>query len=209
MPTQCGEEAKGSRPAPKGAAGKVGSVPDQRTAPGRNDGLSSPVRPRCDIRHRCKNNMQNSRELAFDATRGDQTKWGPTSLPTPTIRSYPGLLRLTSSRSAFLAISSPQNDALRRTPEQPGDGLVGPLSGAGRTWKALHHLFLRLPKQTLSKRWTAFPVPDRVRINSWESLRSVTRLSVDFFVSPARSLLASLATTLDVPAVFRLCRPMI
>ncbi|MDP3783189.1 MAG: hypothetical protein Q8Q79_09740, partial [Sphingopyxis sp.] len=78
-----------------------------------------------------------------------------------------------------------------------------------RTWKALHHLFLRLPKLTLSKRWTAFPVPDRVRINSWESLRSVTRLSVDFLVSPARSLPASLATTLDVPAVFRLCRPMI
>jgi len=119
------------------------------------------------------------------------------------------ILRLTSSRSASLAISSPQNDALRRMPEQSGDGLVGPLSGAGRTWKALHHLFLRLPKQSLSKRWTAFPVPDLVRINSWESLRSVTRLSVDFLVSPIRSLLASLATTLDVPAVFRLCRPMI
>ena len=125
---------------------------------------------------------------------------------------YPALphaLHLTSSRSASLAISSPQNDALRRTPEQSGGGLVGPLSGTGRTWKALHHLFLRLPKQSLSKRWTAFPVPDRVRINSWESLRSVTRLSVDFFVSPVRSLLASLATTLDVPAVFRLRRPMI
>lgn len=101
---------------------------------------------------------------------------------------YPALphaLRLTSSRSASLAIGSPQNDALRRTPEQSGDGLVGPLSGPGRTWKALHHLFLRLPKQSLSKRWTAFPVPDRVRINSWESLRSVTRLSVDFFVNPS------------------------
>jgi hypothetical protein len=125
---------------------------------------------------------------------------------------YPVLLhirRLTSSRSASLAISSPQNDALRHMPEQSGDGLVGPLSGAGRTWKALHHLFLRPPKRSLSKRWTAFPVPDRVRINSWESLRSVTRLSVDFLVSPIRSLLASLATTLDVPAVFRLCRPMI
>jgi hypothetical protein len=119
------------------------------------------------------------------------------------------ILRLTSSRSASLAISSPQNDALRRMPEQSGDGLVGPLSGAGRTWKALHHLFPRLPKQSLSKRWTAFPVPDLVRINSWESLRSVTRLSVDFLVSPIRSLLASLATTLDVPAAFRLCRPMI
>ena len=101
---------------------------------------------------------------------------------------YPALphaLHLTSSRSASLAISSPQNDALRRTPEQSGDGLVGPLSGAGRTWKALHHLFLRLPKHSLSKRWTAFPVPDRVRLNSWESLRSVIRLSIDFFVNPS------------------------
>ncbi|WP_152998766.1 hypothetical protein [Sphingopyxis sp. H115] len=125
---------------------------------------------------------------------------------------YPALphaLHLTSSRSAFLAISGPQNDALRRAPEQSGDGLVGPLSGAGRTWKALHHLFLRLPKQSPSKRWTAFPVPGRVRLNSWESLRSVTWLSVAILVGPFRSLLASLATTLDVPAVRRLCRPMI
>ena len=61
---------------------------------------------------------------------------------------YPVLpcrLRFASSRSASLAISGPQNDALRRPPEQSGDGLVGPLSGAGRTWKALHHLFLRPP----------------------------------------------------------------
>ena len=142
------------------------------------------------------------------AERFVHTKWGPTLLPTPTIRSCPNILRLASSRSAFLAISSPQNDALRRTPKQSGDGLVGPLSGAGRTWKALHHLFVRLPKQSLPKRWTAFPVPGRVRINSWESLRSVTRLSADFFVSPVRSLPASLATTLDVPAVFRLRLPM-
>ena len=69
--------------------------------------------------------------------------------------------------------------------EQSGDGLVGPLSGAGRTWKALHHLFLRPPKRSPSKRWTAFPVPDRVRINSWESLRSVIRLPVDFLVNPS------------------------
>ena len=125
---------------------------------------------------------------------------------------YPVLpcwLRSASSRSASLAISGPQNDTLRHPPEQSGDGLVGPLSGAGRTWKALHHLFLRPPKRSRSKRWTAFPVPDRVRINSWESLRSVTRLSVDFLVGPLRSLPASLATTLDVPVVRRLCRPMI
>lgn len=97
----------------------------------------------------------------------------------------PSRLRPASSRSTGPKACSPQNVALRRAPGQSGDGLVGPLSGAGRTWKALHHLFLRLPKQSLSKRWTAFPVPDRVRINSWESLRSVTRLSVDFLVNPS------------------------
>lgn len=53
------------------------------------------------------------------------------------------------------------------------------------------------------------PVLDRVRLNSWESLRSVIKLSFDFLVSPIRSLPASLATTLNVPAGRRLCRPMI
>ena len=51
--------------------------------------------------------------------------------------------------------------------------------------------------------------PDRVRLNSWESLRSVTRVPVHFLVVPVRSLPASLATTLDVPAVRRLRRPII
>jgi hypothetical protein len=61
----------------------------------------------------------------------------------------------------------------------------------------------------LQKRWTAFQLPDRVRINSWESLRSVIELSVDFLIEPVRSRPAGLATTLDVPAVRRFCRPMI
>jgi hypothetical protein len=72
---------------------------------------------------------------------------------------YPALLPVAdsgSSRSASLAISSPQNDPSSRARNQSGGGLVGPLSGAGRTWNALHHLFLHLPKQSLSKRWTAF-----------------------------------------------------
>ncbi|ABF52189.1 hypothetical protein Sala_0468 [Sphingopyxis alaskensis RB2256] len=61
----------------------------------------------------------------------------------------------------------------------------------------------------LQKRWTAFQLPDRVRFNSWESQRSVIEPSVAFLVKPVRSRPASLATTLDVPAVRRLCRPMI
>ncbi len=51
--------------------------------------------------------------------------------------------------------------------------------------------------------------PGRVRLNSWESLRSVTRVSVHFFVVPARSFPAGLATCLPVPAVRRLRRPII
>ena len=59
------------------------------------------------------------------------------------------------------------------------------------------------------KAMDCFSVPGRVRFNSWESLRSVIKLSIEFLVNPARYLLASLATTLRVPAAFRLCRPMI
>lgn len=51
--------------------------------------------------------------------------------------------------------------------------------------------------------------PDRVRLNSWESRRSVTRVPVHFPVVPARSFPAGLATCLPVPAVRRLRRPMI
>ena len=61
----------------------------------------------------------------------------------------------------------------------------------------------------LSQAMDCFPVPDRVRLNSWESLRSVIRLSVAFLVVPLRSRPASLATALLVPAVRRLRRPMI
>ncbi len=45
----------------------------------------------------------------------------------------PAGLRSTSSRLADPKACNPQNDASRRTPDQSGDGLVGPLSGAGLT----------------------------------------------------------------------------
>src|SRR3546814_330724 len=71
---------------------------------------------------------------------GAHAKWGPASLPTPTIRLNPRASRSASSRPASLAIGGPPNETARQAPEQSGDGLVGPLAGAGRTWKALHHL---------------------------------------------------------------------
>ena len=95
----------------------------------------------------------------------------------------PHALRLTSSRSAFLAISGPQNGALRRTPEQSGDGLVGPLSGAGLTLKALRHPVCASAEAVAVQATVCFPVPDRVRLNSWESRRSVIELSVNFLVN--------------------------
>ena len=73
----------------------------------------------------------------------------------------------------------------RRAPERSGDGLVGPLSGAGLTWDALHHLVQASAEAAaLPKRWTAFHMPDLVRLNSWESRRSVIKPSTDFLVNP-------------------------
>ena len=73
----------------------------------------------------------------------------------------------------------------RRAPERSGDGLVGPLSGAGLTWDALHHLVQASAEAAaLPKRWTAFHMPDLVRLNSWESRRSVIKPSTDFLVDP-------------------------
>lgn len=123
---------------------------------------------------------------------GAQEKWGTCEMGAGIAANphYPVLPRALPPRFIPFRFSCDQRPAkrnLRRDPEQSGDGLVGPLSGAGRTWKALHHLFLRLPKHSLSKRWTAFPVPDRVHLNSWESRCSVTRLSTDFFVNPSVS----------------------
>jgi len=45
----------------------------------------------------------------------------------------PAGLRSAPSRSTGPKTCSPQNVALRRAPDQSGDGLVGPLSGAGLT----------------------------------------------------------------------------
>ncbi len=103
----------------------------------------------------------------------------------------------------------PAKRRLRRGPELSGDGLVGPLSGAGRTWKALHHLFHASAETVAVQAMDCISCPDRVRLNSWESRRSVTRVSVHFLVVPARSFPAGLATCLPVPAVRRLRRPMI
>lgn len=96
-----------------------------------------------------------------------------------------------------------------RAPELSGDGSVGPLSGAGLTWKALHHLVRALAEATaLLKRWTAFPVRSGpFQLVGIAAFRD--RVSVDVFVDPARFHPVGLATILPIPAVRRLCRPML
>ena len=136
-------------------------------------------------------------------------KWGPASLPTPTIRYPSGRCPLAFIPVRFSCDRRPAKRRLRRVPELSGDGLVGPLSGAGRTWKALHHLFYASAEAIAAQAMDCISCPDRVRLNSWESRRSVTRVSVHFLVVPVRFLPAGLATFLRVPAVRRLRRPMV
>ena len=142
-------------------------------------------------------------------TSGAHTKWGSASLPTPTIRFCSAPRHRASSRPAFLAISGPQNEVLRHDPEQSGGGLVGPLSGAGRTWKALHHLF-HAPVETVAAQAMDCISCTRSGSPQLVGIAAFRDQAIDRFLRQSdRSLLAGLATTLDVPEVRRLCRPMI
>ena len=104
---------------------------------------------------------------------------------------------------------------IRKTPRRrvrrnvPAMVRSAPFRGPASPGKPFIILSEPLPKQSLFKAMDCISVPDRVRFNSWESLRSVIRLSVAFLVVPLRSRPASLATALLVPAARRLHRPMI
>ena len=116
--------------------------------------------------------------------------------------------RSASGRSARPSTSD-RTGASQPAPNRSGDGSVGPLSGAGLTWKALHHLVRASAEAVaLPKRWTAFPVrsgpPQLVGIAAFRD-----RVPVDVLVGSARFRPAGLATTLWVSAIRRLCRPMI
>jgi len=97
---------------------------------------------------------------------------------------YPVLSRAprpASSRSASLSIGSPQNDRCDARRNDPAMVWSAPFRGPVSPEKPFI-ISSRASAETaaLQKRWTAFQLPDRVRINSWESLRSVIELSVDF-----------------------------
>lgn len=139
-----------------------------------------------------------------------QTKWGPTSLPTPTIRlliprTPPRFIPVRRSEDLQPAkrCAATHARAIRRRFGRPPFGGRPHLKSPSSSRPCLCR------NSCSFKAMDCFSVPDRVRFNSWESLRSVTRISIDFLVNSARYLLASLATTLHVPATFRLCRPMI
>ena len=161
------------------------------------------------IRTATRPKHKDNAETALRPNAAAQTKWGPASLPTPTIRRPPGPACQDPIPVRFSCDRRPAKRDLRHSPELPGDGLVGPLSGAGRTWKALHHLFAASAEASAVRAMDCISCPDRVRLNSWESLRSVIRLSFDVLAGPVRSLPAGLATNPVVPVVRRLSRPMI
>lgn len=234
MQGQCERGAKVPGRTPKDAAGKVGSVLDQELLRVAFTGIFEVGAGRCDAHHSgdiffglagaapkasdcpCPQFRTNGQlhddvapSRASETAARAHTKWGPASLPTPTIRCRSSRFRHGASWSADLATDSPKRriaaraGTIRRRFGRPPFGgrphLESPSSScpsicrSGCSYQAMD----------------CFPEPDRVHLNSWESRCSVIRLSVDFLVGPIRSLPAGLATTLDVPAVRRLCRPMI
>ena len=136
-------------------------------------------------------------------------KWGPTSLPTPTIRLCPTYLAPPHPVPLFLRSAARKTMRCGARRNNPATVWSAPFRGPASPGKPFIILSEPLPKQSLFRSDGLHFLSDRVRLNSWESLRSVIKLSIDFLVNPARYLLASLATTLDVPVVCRLCRPMI
>ena len=139
-----------------------------------------------------------------------QTKWGPTSLPTPTIRlliprTPPRFIPVRRSEDLQPAkrCAATHARAIRRRFGRPPFGGRPHLKSPSSSRPCLCR------NSCSFKAMDCFSVPDRVRFNSWESLRSVIRLSVALLVVPLRSRPASLATALLVPAVRRLRRPMI
>ena len=205
MKLKCQGRQKGSRRAPERAAGKGGSVPVGELFRVANRVLTSRAERRCDARHRSEKIGAPTRLRATRAC-----EMGADIAANP---HYPALLCVRPSRFIPFRLSCDRQPAkrcalahagtIRRRFGRPPFGgrphLESPSSSHPGVCRSV----------CLSQAMDCFPVPDRVRVNSWESLRSVTRLSVAFLVDPVRSLPASLATTLDVPAVRRLRRPMI
>lgn len=138
------------------AAGTGGPVPVRASDPGRSAGLARDG-GKAVTAHTASERTHRFRiggrlgAMPRGGASGAHAKWGPASLPTPTIRlSVP---RLHPARSiASQAIAGADLDpSFRDRAGPPGGGLVGPLAGAGRTGIALHHPAWRVPKHQPSR----------------------------------------------------------
>ena len=136
-------------------------------------------------------------------------KWGPASLPTPTIRSC--LQPLAPVHPGPLLLRSAARKTIRRRAHGTNPAAVwsAPFRGPAAPGKPFIIWSEPLPKQSLLSGDGLHFHSDRVRFNSWELPRSVTGVSVYVLVDPLRFLRVGLATILRVPVVRRLCRPMI
>lgn len=118
---------------------------------------------------------------------GDETKWGPASLPAPTIRFCPALPPA-PSRPAVLRSANRQTrrrDARRNNPATVRSApLRGPASPEGPSSSRP----ASAEAVAFPERWSAFQSPDRVRFNSWEYPRSVIGLSVVSSSDPSVSV---------------------
>ncbi len=162
---------------PNGTAGKGGSVPRKGAAPGRNAVIDGYRRRQCDSRHNMKIGRKNlpasSAPIWVRADpKSTDAKWGPASLPTPTIRYPSGRCPLASSRSTSLAISGPQNDAYGAFRSYPAMVWSAPFRGPAAPGKPFIISSCVCRNNRCPSDGLHF-LPDRVRFNSWESLRSV------------------------------------
>lgn len=186
------------------AAGIVGSVPVEELLRVAAGALAVRKGPRCDARHTAGNICRRGRAMR---TRPNEMGAGIAANPH-----YPVLhlaLRLRfipvrwscDQRPAKRCVAARAGAIRRRFGRPPFGGrphLERPSSSRPDICRNS-----RPPSDGL------LSIPDRVRVNSWESQRSVIEPSVNFLAVPVRSRPAGLATTLSVPAARRLCRPMI
>ena len=136
------------------------------------------------------------------------TKWGPTSLPTPTIRFCPA--RSAPLHPVLLLLRS----AVRKTMRRGASGTIRRRFGRPPCGGRPH---LESPSSSLLASAEAVAVQamdciSRTRSGSHQLVGIAAfrdQATGRFPRRSVRSLLASLATTLDVPVARRLCRPMI
>lgn len=195
----------------KGAAGKGGSVPVGELFRVAGRGIGHRVARHCDWHHKPAFFLNGCAKQGRQMIGGREpaNEMGADIAANP---HYPALSRALPPRAIPARLSCDQRPArrcfavrtgtIRRRFGRPPFGGRPHLESPSSSLPCVCRSIRRPSDGLLSN-------SSLVRLNSWESLRSVTGVSIDVFVGPARSLPAGLATTLDVPAVRRLCRPMI